>query len=173
MSGFLETIRQSVLERFINKKIKKNVPRQPMSMSSSQKIGILFIAENLQDNEMVMKYAEKLKKQGKDVHILGYLHKRNPARNYLFPFISKRDITWFGKPKGGTSGYFIKYPFDILINFAPQEIVPFEYIFALSRAKCRIGFNEKSSFKPYECILLADKTNGIQGMINGLDKYLS
>ncbi len=172
MLNFWETLRHAVLERFIKKKIVSNVPRKLMPVGKAEKIGILFQADNAADGDIIVEYAETLKKEGKDVQILGFLSNRNHSKNYLFPYISPKDITWFGKPKGGTSGFFIKYPFDILINFAPKEIVPFEYIFTLSRAGCRIGFNEKNTLDPYDCILLAKNKNDIRGMIQALDQYL-
>lgn len=173
MPSFFETFRHAKLERFIKNKTKGNVRRKLMPINEAEKIGILFQADNSTDSEVVMKYAEELKEEGKDIQVLGFLSKRNHSKNYLFPYISPKDVTWFGKPKGGTAGFFIKYPFDILINFASKEIVSFEYIFALSNAGCRIGFNEKSTLDHYDCILLAEKPNDINKMINGLNKYLS
>lgn len=173
MPSFFETFRHAKLERFIQKKTKENVRRKLIPISVAEKIGILFQADNTTDSEIVMKYAEELKDEGKDVQVLGFLSKRNHKKNYLFPYLSTKDLTWFGKPKGGTAGYFIKYPFDILINFASKELVPFEYIFALSNAGCRIGFNEKSTLDHYDCVLLTEKPTDIHKMINGLNKYLS
>lgn len=173
MSGFFETIRHAVFKRFVNKKLNRDVTHRPMSMRVASKVGILFQADNAGERDAVQAYAEKLKNEGKDVQLLGFLNKRNHQVNYLFPYISHKDVTWFGKPKGGTIGYFIKYPFDILINFAPKELMPFEYISALSRAGCRIGFNEKNILEPYDCILLAEQKNDINGLINDIDKYLS
>lgn len=173
MSGFFETIRQAVFKRFVQKKLNQNVSHQLVSIRVAEKVGILFQADETSHREAVQAYAERLKKEGKDVQLLGFLNKRNHQVNYLFPYISHKDVTWFGKPKGGTIGYFIKYPFDILINFAPKELIPFEYISALSRAGCRIGFNEKNLLEPYDCILLAEQRDNINGLINDIDKYLS
>lgn len=173
MSGFFETIRQAVFKRFVQKKLNQNVSHQLVSIRVAEKVGILFQADETSHREAVQAYAERLKKEGKDVQLLGFLNKRNHQVNYLFPYISHKDVTWFGKPKGGTIGYFIKYPFDILINFAPKELIPFEYISALSRAGCRIGFNEKNLLEPYDCILLAEQRENINGLINDIDKYLS
>lgn len=173
MSGFFETIRQAVFRRFVKKKMNQNVSHQLLSIRVAEKVGILFQADEASHREAIQAYAERLKKEGKDVQLLGFLNKRNHQINYLFPYISHKDVTWFGKPKGGTIGYFIKYPFDVLINFAPKELIPFEYISALSRAGCRIGFNEKNLLEPYDCILLAEQRDNINGLINDIDKYLS
>lgn len=173
MTGFFETIRHAVFKRFVQNKMSKNVTHRLLSIRVAHKVGILFQADAPDHRAAIHAYAERLKTEGKDVQLLGYLNKRNRKLNYLFPYISRKDVTWFGKPKGGTIGYFIKYPFDILINFAPKELMPFEYISALSRAGCRIGFNEKNILEPYDCILLAEHREDINGLINDIDKYLS
>lgn len=173
MTGLFETIRQSVFKRFVQKKMSKDVQHQLMPVRVAEKVGILFQADEENCRAAIVAYADRLKNEGKEVQLLGYLRKRNRKIQYLFPYITSRDVTWFGKPKGGTIGYFIKYPFDILINFAPKELIPFEYISALSRASCRIGFNEKNILEPYDCILLAANANDIEGQIKDIDKYLS
>lgn len=173
VTGFFDVFRHAVFKRFVLKKMNKNVVHKVLSVKSAQKVGLLFQADELSQRDSIQSYADRLKKDGKDVQMLGFLNQRNPQVNYLFPYITKKDVTWFGKPKGGTTGYFIKYPFDILINFAPKELIPFEYISALSRSRCRIGFNEKNLLEPYDCILLAEKREDIDGLINDIDKYLS
>lgn len=173
MTGLFETIRQSVFKRFVQKKMSKDVQHQLMPVRMAGKVGILFQADEESNRAAIAAYADRLKNEGKEVQLLGYLRKRNHQIQYLFPYITSRDVTWFGKPKGGTIGYFIKYPFDILINFAPKELIPFEYISALSRASCRIGFNEKNILEPYDCILLATNANDVEGQIKDIDKYLS
>jgi len=173
MSSFIETIRHAVFKRFVNKKLNRNVQHRPVSISIAAKVGILFQADEDDQRHAVEHYAERLKQEGKDVQLLGFLKRRNHSIDYLFPYISNKDVTWYGKPKGGTIGYFIKYPFDILINFAPKELVPFEYISALSHAGFRIGFNEKNLLEPYDCILLAESKNDTNGLIKNIDKYLS
>lgn len=173
MTGLFETIRQTVFKRFVQKKMSKDVTHRLISMQVAEKVGILFQADEESHRVAIVAYADRLKEEGKEVQLLGYLRKRNRQVQYLFPYITSKDVTWFGKPKGGTIGYFIKYPFDILINFAPKELIPFEYISALSRSGCRIGFNEKNILDPYDCILLAESRDDIEGQIKDIDKYLS
>ncbi|MCO5247451.1 MAG: hypothetical protein M9887_00660 [Chitinophagales bacterium] len=172
MWSILEAYRLSLFRNFVQRKMDENVFHQPLSLHHSKSIGILFEVDLKNDDTAILSYAENLKSQGKEVRLLGFLKERNRKINYLFPYISKKDVNWFGKPKGGTIGFFIKNPFDILINFAPKENLPFEYVSTLSRAVCRIGFNERNSLKSYDCILLTEKEHDICSQINSLDKYL-
>lgn len=173
MATLIETIRQSVFKHFVDRKINRSVKHHPVSLSAAKKIGILFSADHETESRMVEEYAEDLRQQGKEVQLLAYLDKRNSDKNYLFPYITGKDITWFGKPKGGTTGFFIKYPFDVLINFCDKEVLPLEYISALSHASFRIGFNEKNILEPYDCILLTDHDRTTKELIAHIHKYLS
>ena len=172
MLSIIEEYKLSLFRNFVQKKVDKNVAHRHFSIDEAKSVGILFQIGDNQGNQTIIDYAKKLKDEGKDVRLLGFMKKRNRNKNYLFPYISNKDTNWFGKPKGGTIGFFIKYPFDILINFAPREILPFEYVSTLARAVCRIGFNERNSLKSYDCILLTEKEHDICSQINSLEKYL-
>lgn len=173
MATFFDSIRLSVFKRFVDKKLNRNIAHKPVSLTEAESVGVLFFAGDESQSAVVQEFAASLKAQGKEVQLLGYLDKRDYSKDYLFPYITGKDATWFGKPGGGTIGYFIKYPFDILINFSLKEILPLEYIAALSHAAFRVGFNEKGVLEPYDCILLADHGRDTRGLIDNLQKYLS
>jgi len=173
MSGLFDSIRLSVFKRFVERKLNRNIDHHPVSLNKAASIGILFYADDKDQRTMVEGFAQALKDQGKEVQLLAFLEKRNMQSDYLFPYITPKDTTWFGKPKGGTAGYFIKYPFDMLINFSLREILPLEYIAALSHAAFRIGFNEKGLLAPYDCILLGDRVANSRSQIDNIQKYLA
>ena len=173
MTAIFDGIRLSVFKSFVEKKLNRDIVHRPISISNAEKIGILFHADNEPERKAVQVYAEALKLKGKEVQLLGYLKHRNHQVDYLFPYITPKDANWFGKPKGGTIGYFIKYPFDLLINFSLKEILPLEYIAALSHAGFRVGFNEKGVLRAYDCVFLADHGRDTNGLIENFEKYLS
>jgi hypothetical protein len=173
MPSFFDSIRLSAFQRFVNKKLNREIEHHPVSLTRASSVGILFCADDEKQCNIVERFAKMLKDQGKEVQMLAYLEKRKIDHDYLFPFITARDMTWFGKPKGGTAGYFIKYPFDMLINFSLREILPLEYIAALSHAAFRVGFNEKGVLLPYDCILLSDQNEQSERQIENIQKYLA
>ena len=75
-------------------------------------------------NDVLLAFIQQLKLQQKDVQLLGFMPKREFGFVYPFPFITEKDTNWYGKPGGGTSGYFTRTPFDIMINFHPEERMP-------------------------------------------------
>lgn len=170
--AIFDGLRYWFFKRFLKSKMQR-LPHVPISVNTARTVGVLFTADNNIISETVMLYAQKLKEQGKEVQLLGYLTKRDHSRDYLFPYITRKDTNWFRKPGGGTVGFFIKNRFDLLINFADSECLPLEYIAALSHARFRVGFNEKGILEYYDCILLAQPGATIENLTENLEKYLS
>ena len=160
---------------FIFLKIKKKIEiiRQPVTLQRAKSIGILFNAEDIANNDKIIDFSKKLKSNLKEVQLLGYLPKREFGFQYPFPFISNKDTTWYGKPGGGTSGFFTRSPFDLMINFSTEECLPLEYISAVSRAKFRVGFNKEQDNANYDLILIPKEKSDISNLILNLEKYLN
>lgn len=160
---------------FIFLKIKKKIEiiRQPVTLQRAKSIGILFNAEDIANNDKIIDFSKKLKSNLKEVQLLGYLPKREFGFQYPFPFISNKDTTWYGKPGGGTSGFFTRSPFDLMINFSTEECLPLEYISAVSQAKFRVGFNKEQDNANYDLILIPKEKSDISNLILNLEKYLN
>ncbi len=156
--------------RFIRNK--KNTDRTPVSLQHAKSIGILFQADNIMQNDKIADFAQHLKATQKDVQLLGYIPKRAIGISYPFPFISDKESNWFGKPGGGTSGYFTHTPFDLLINFCTDECLPLEYIFSVAAAKYRVGFNKDIYNANYDLILISKENSDISTLILNLERYL-
>lgn len=169
----LQTIKHIIFHLFLRFKSKKEVAREPVALQRAKNIGILFYANNINQNDIIIEFAQKLKSLQKDVQLLGYMPKREFGFVYPFPFISDKDTSWYGKPGGGTSGFFMRSPFDLMINFCTDECLPLEYISAVSSAKFRIGFNKEAENANYDLILIPRENKDISNLISNLEKYLN
>jgi len=167
----LEGLKSKILFGIARRKMTEQPERIPCSLSRSKSIGILFDAQDQHNREAVLAFHNRLKAENKEVQLLGYVKKRDPEATYHFPYLTPSDVTWYCQPKGGTAGYFIKYPFDLLINLCTYEHLPFEYISAISRATFRIGAFGKGSIEHYD--YLVDGIEGMdeQRMIDNIEKY--
>lgn len=153
-------------------KNKKVTERQPIPLLQAKTIGILFYADNVKQNDVLMEFVQKMKTAQKDVQLLGYMPKREFGFVYPFPFLTDKDTNWYGKPGGGTTGYFMRSPFDLLINFCTEESLPLEYISAVSPAKFRVGFNKVPENANYDLILIPKENKDISNLIQNLEHYL-
>ena len=168
----LNNIKHFIFYLFLRLRTKKEIVRQPVSLALAKTIGILFYADDVSKNDVLLAFIQQLKLQQKDVQLLGFMPKREFGFVYPFPFITEKDTNWYGKPGGGTSGYFTRTPFDIMINFHPEECLPLEYMSAVSAAKFRVGFNKESENANYDLILIPKENKNISNLIQNLEKYL-
>jgi hypothetical protein len=165
-------LRSKILFGIARRKAVALPDRVPCSLQEASSIGILFDAQEQKDRDAVLAFHEQLKEQQKDVQLLGFVKKRDLQVVYHFPYLTPRDVTWYGKPKGGTAGYFIKYPFNLLINLCTHELLPFEYISSVSRAKFRIGALGKGSMEHYDYLIGGVEEEEQQRMIDNIERYL-
>ena len=167
----LQKIKHIIFYLFLRFKSKKEVSRFPITLDSAKTVGILFFADDIKENDIILEFTKKLKSLQKDVQLLGYMPKREFGFVYPFPFISDKDTSWFGKPGGGTSGFFTRSPFDLMINFCAEECLPLEYISAVSAAKFRVGFDKQIENANYDLILIPKENMDISNLIQNLEKY--
>ena len=146
--------------------------RLPIALHNAKSIGILFSAIDIKQNDIILDFVKQLKHSQKDVQILGYLPKREFGFQYPFPYISNKDISWYGKPGGGTTGFFERSPFDLMVNFSMEDCLPLEYISAVSLAKFRVGFNKDIQNSNYDLILISNEKQNISNLIQNLEMYL-
>ena len=169
--AYLYQIRDFIFRFLIGLK-KNRQQHNPVSLDKAKSIGVLFNAEDIKQNDSIIEFTQKLKSLQKDVQLLGYMPKREFGFVYPFPFITNKDGNWYGKPGGGTTGFFMRSPFDLMINFCAQECLPLEYISAVSLAKFRVGFNKEAENANYDLILIPKENKNISNLIQNLEHYL-
>jgi hypothetical protein len=170
--GWLDQLRTMVYSYFLKAKRPLDIIRTPLSLQKAKTIGILFDATDAENNDKVVAFAQHLKAANKEIQLLGYVDKRDPYQKYPFPFISQKETNWYGKPGGGTAGYFMRSAFDLLINFAPATCLPLDYIAAISPSRFRIGFNAGADIADYDLILISKENGDISNLITNLETYL-
>jgi hypothetical protein len=170
--SFIYKLKRFLLYLLLRIRKSTQTVRQPVSLRDARNIGVLFNAQDIQVNDVILKFCQQLKAAHKEVQLLGYMPKREFGFVYPFPFITDKDTTWYGKPGGGTSGYFMRTPFDLMINFSTEELLPLEYITATSGAKFRVGFQPDADISNYDLILIPKENKDISNLIQNLETYL-
>ena len=114
--------------------------RTSVNFTDARTVGILFDATDLAQRESVLKFAKALEKQDKKVKLLGFVRTKEDSSNLSFPNFNLKDLNLALLPeKSAVVQDFTSRDFDILLNPAPVEVIPLEYISALSKAKYRVG----------------------------------
>lgn len=139
----MEQIQQARLamhRRYLKQSLKKQkVDRQAVNFEAAKSFGLLFNATELEQRDIVLKYAEALREQQKSVRLLGFFDSKLEDSNFVFKYFNRKKIDWALRPKGPEVDEFIEKPFDILMNIDSETSIFSEYIAALSNAHLRVG----------------------------------
>lgn len=153
-----------------NKQLKKNkAVRANIPFSKSHVIGILYSVEDKQKHEDVKEFIKKLEQEGKQVAVMTYLPNKKENYEFLFDFITLKDISFWGQVNSTSALKFSDTPFDFLYCFDMKLHPVIENLLARSKAHCRIGrFSEGD--RPY-FELMVDSVNNVKGLIDTAYKY--
>jgi len=146
-------------------------PRKRVNLQKAHAIGILFDATDLENRQTVLQYAEKLKKQGKRVRLLGYFDDDTKNENFTFRHFNRHQFDLFLRPKAQTVQEFMDQNFDILMTLDPQPRLFAEYISTLSRAPLRVGPSTENTYA-FD-LMIETKGNNLSQYIEQMELLLS
>jgi hypothetical protein len=168
----LEPIRTYFFERAKRKKLIAADQRSAsFRIDNKNHFGILVDAGNYKDRHDVLAFAERLRKDGHRVKILGYLAGRIEGASMPFDIFTTAQLTKVSQvPKSPEVDAFIAQKFDALINMSiHQNHKPLDYISSLSRASFRIGpWYHNTKHNPYDLSIDAGASATLDEWINEL-----
>jgi len=137
---FLEQIRLRFHRSFLKKEMSAQKPqRGSMYLDNATSIGILFDGTEPAEREIVLDYAEQLKKAGKKVKLLAFFDNKLKGESFAFPAFNRQQVDWALRPNSREALEFIDQPFDLLLNLTKNTIIPLDYLAARSKARFRVG----------------------------------
>ena len=153
----LQPIRTYFFEREKKKRLSESGKRSPQFKKDRKNhFGILVDAGIPGDRNEVMAFAEKLRKDGNQVKILGFLEGKAEGVAMPFDLFTTADLAKVSKiPRGPVVDEFIEQPFDVLINMSiHHNHKSLDFISSLSKATFRIGpWYQHSNNNPYDLCL--------------------
>ena len=138
----LNNLRQFFHKRKLKTQLKSRPQaaiRQRVNLDTAATVGIVFDATELKERDTVLQFAERLKKQSKNVRLLGYFDNKGDGENFAFPFYNQKNLDWTNCPAGDAVKDFLDRKFDLLFVLKPKAAVHMEYIAALSYAHLKVG----------------------------------
>ncbi len=172
--GFLKDFRLRLHYRGLLREVAKRKPaagRGAVTWKNAKQIGILFNADDPSTRKQILRYAEALRKKGKQVRILGFLTEAQEGQEFAFRTFSKKDIDWQFRPKGSEVQAFMKQSFDLMFHLSLQPDFQLEYIAALSNAKLRVGPPTERTYA-YDLMIDVPASAGLQGFIAQMESLL-
>lgn len=109
-------------------------------------IGIVWDVTKIQEFSHISRFFHKMNEKNINVKVIGYYPgKELPDQYTAIRFLSciRRDeVNLFYLPASAETDFFIKNPFDVLIDINFDKVLPLLYITSLSSARFKIGLFE-------------------------------
>ncbi len=154
----MTVINKKLLENRTHKLAEENSTlRHTVGYQEADHVGILFSQVDRPKYAAVRNLAKQLKKDGKKVDVLCYLSKNGENYDFLYNYITSKDVSLWGKMHSDAAITFAQQPFDYLFYLDLKSNIYLENILAMSQAKCRIGFYQKQGDDILELMLSVKK----------------
>ncbi len=168
-----ENIKTYFYNRFLKSKTAyAAIMRVPTNYERARNIGIIVDATDENRRAAAIKYAEALRKDGKNVDIRGFANVTTPVDNYPFKTWNAKQLAWSGQLSEEAGGQFWNTQYDYLINLNPMPCQPLETVAALSRAHLRVGAYHSDLVDFYDVMVDLNGSNDMQHFIGQVDFYI-
>ena len=145
------------------------------SFESSKVIGVVFKTDTQSDFELVKRFLQFLNEQDNKVVALCYIDSKKVPDYYLlrkgFNFFSRGDLNLFFMPQTNFILDFMEKPFDMLIDLSTDNNFPLHYISSLSKAKFKIGKQQKTR-NCFDVMIDTSKQNSVESLIAQIKHYV-
>lgn len=145
--------------------------RERVNLDTAATIGILFDATELKDRDIVLKFADELRKQSKKVKLLGFFNNKMEGESFPFPFYNTKNLDWTRCPGGEEVKKFLDQKFDLLFVLKSQAAVHMEYIAALAYAHLKVGPCTENTYC-LDLMIDADRTQPLSYFIGQIEQLL-
>lgn len=114
-----------------------------INLEAARTIGILFHHIDNESFITVKEFIKDITKENRQIYAIGYIEAMEVPDFYLLKrgieFFCLKDLNWLFKPELDFLEVFAEKEFDLLINLSIDDYFPVEYIYALSKARFKIG----------------------------------
>lgn len=124
----------------------KNVNRDKsvQNFDTANSAVIIFDVQIAESFNAIKDFSKYLESRKIKTSVVGFSTDKEPPEKLLlwpnFNIITKKEVNWFGKPKGDIAdSYFSKSP-DILFVFNTRPLLPIDFMTSLSTARFKVGY---------------------------------
>ncbi len=147
--------------------------RQLTNLADAKSIGIVYNSTNPDNDIIITKFAEELRKQNKTVEIIGYVNDAKIDHKADIMVFNKSNVTWAQVPNDERIKNFSSRPFDLLFAAFTEENKTLEYVARTSKAKWRVGvFNERKT-DYYELMIMMDAKTDLSYFLQQATNFLN
>jgi hypothetical protein len=173
----IEDIKNFLGKWQLHKEIKhKKAKNNLVAFGQVNHVGIVYNAETKEHEQLVARYANELRAEGKKVFMLGYVDAKQLPANKKFllnsEFFWREKLNGINLPIKGNIGQFLQLEFDLLLNLYQEPLLPMQAISAFSKAKYRVGANVADNIDFNDATIDTGNRNDVKFLIEQIDFYL-
>lgn len=170
----IERIKSFFYNRALNQKLQGFAPKRSITnLADAKKVGIVYDSSNPDNDIIVTKYAEDLRKQGKQVELMGFVNDKKIDHKADILVFNPNHLEWTGVPKDERINKFAATDFDLMIGAFTGSNLALEYIAYTSKAKWRVGPYLKGKKDAFDLMIrLGDKT-GLDYLLKQITHFLN
>ncbi|WP_298514748.1 hypothetical protein [uncultured Kordia sp.] len=161
LKGLQHKSAKKVLTKKLNKTTTKEVSGQPI-----QTVGIIVNADVTEDFQHIAKSLQL----NVAIDVMCYHKTFQKAREVKYPVFYEKDIGWKGKAKTTALAEFLDKPYDLLISYYSDDILPLQLASGLQKANFKIGIAGCS--QEIHDVIIQTKENELKIFAKELHTYL-
>jgi len=147
-----------------------------INLKQAKSIAVIANMDSMEKYKVFSRFVEELQKENKRVFVLALVENEEFqkifAKGTSILVFSKKNTTWYGKPRNIGYEDFIDEPFDILIDTSLKQIITIQYLVALSKARFKVGkFYDSRSYADFMITLKPDEN--LTYFIDQIKHYLT
>lgn len=142
------------------------------NLDNAKQVGLIFDASAESTRRQVIQYADRLKKDGKQVFMLAYVEDTTQSEGFSFDTYGKKDLSWAGYPKLDAIDDFLDRPFDLLLHLEETASWHNQYIAAASKAALRVGPSTPYT-DSYDLMIALKPDDRLSQLIKQIESLLS
>lgn len=143
------------------------------NLADANSVGIVYNSTNPDNDIIITKFAEELRKQNKTVDIIGFVNDTKIDHKADIKVFNKKNLTWTQTPNDERVENFTSRNFDLLFAAFVEESKPLEYISRTSKAKWRVGVFDERKTDSYELMINLSGKNDLSYFLQQATYFLN
>ncbi len=127
--------KKALAEKMESAKVKRAIT----NLADAKTVGVIYDSTNPDNDIIITRFAENLRKQGKQVELLGFVDDKKIDHKADIQVFNKTRLTWTRVPNDPRVDAFTAKNFDLLLACFTGENFPLEFVAATAKAKWRVG----------------------------------
>lgn len=160
---------KNIAEKLSGVKVKRVIT----NLTDAKSVGIVYNSTNPDNDIIITKFAEELRKQAKTVDILGFVNDTKIDHKADILVFNKKNLTWTQTPKDERVENFASRNFDLLFAAFVEENLPLEYVVRTSQAKWRVGSFDEKKTDSYELMINLGGKNDLSYFLQQATQFLN